>query len=127
MIKFPKFASPVPKERREYLRELIKLHRGEVFRDFNRPIDPLEPFQDMAPIERKKLISLRVDGYLLELTKEAARQHDMSYQVVIRIWIQEGLRRAILEAPEDSEPFSFYSTTTGKGPPPDSGDSAQDK
>ena len=69
-----------------------------------RPNDPLKLYQDALPRKRRKLISLRVDEYLLELTKEVARQHELSYQAVIRLWIEEGLRRAIREGTEDPEP-----------------------
>jgi hypothetical protein len=47
---------------------------------------------------------LRVDEYLLELTQEVARQHGLRYQGVIRLWIEEGLRRAIQEGAEDPDP-----------------------
>ncbi len=46
---------------------------------------------------------MRVDEDLLSLTKELARQHGLPYQAVIRVWIEEGLRRAIREGNEDSE------------------------
>ncbi len=69
-----------------------------------RPDDPLQLYHDAGPRKRRKLISLRVDEYLLGLTKEVARQHELSYQAVIRLWIEEGLRRAIREGSEDSEP-----------------------
>lgn len=41
---------------------------------------------------------------LLELTQEVARQHGLRYQAVIRIWIEEGLRRAIQEGADDPDP-----------------------
>jgi len=63
----------------------------------------LQPYRDARPSRRRKLISLRVDEYLLELTQEVARQHGLRYQAVIRLWIAEGLRRAILEGAEDPD------------------------
>jgi hypothetical protein len=45
-----------------------------------------------------------VDEHLLELTKEVARQHGLRYQAVIRLWIEEGLRRGILEGVDDPDP-----------------------
>ena len=59
-------------------------------------------YRDAHPSRRRKLISLRVDEYLLELTQEVARQHGLRYQAVIRI--AEGLRRAILEGADDPDP-----------------------
>ena len=47
---------------------------------------------------------MRVDEDLLELTQEVARQHGWRYQAVIRLWIEEGLRRAIQEGVEDPDP-----------------------
>ena len=67
------------------------------------PEDPLQPFRDAATTSRRRLISIRVDEDLLSLTKELARQHGFPYQAVIRVWIEEGLRRAIREGNEGPE------------------------
>ena len=45
----------------------------------------------------KRLVSLRLDEWIIALTKEVARQHDLRYQGVLRQWIIQGLRRAIDE------------------------------
>lgn len=103
MPKFPRFASPVPKEWRAYYRAIQG--SGPIV---DRPPDLLAPFRDGQPEGRKKLISLRVDEYLLELTKEVARQHQMRYQAVIRQWIQEGLCRAMREAKDDPDPSPAF-------------------
>ena len=65
--------------------------------------DPLRAFVDATAKTRKRLISIRVDEELLDLTKELARQHGMPYQAVIRVWIEEGLRRAIREGARERE------------------------
>jgi predicted DNA binding CopG/RHH family protein len=74
----------------------------------DRPLDPLAPYRDAHSERRKKLISIRLDEYLLELTREVARQHQMPYQAVIRQWIQEGLRRVLREAKDDPDPSPVY-------------------
>ncbi len=104
MARLPRFASPVARERRAYFRALQQWLRTGTGPPVGRPEDPLQPYRDAHPNRRRKLISLRVDEYLLELTREVARQHDLRYQAVIRLWIAEGLRRAILEGAEDPDP-----------------------
>jgi predicted DNA binding CopG/RHH family protein len=66
----------------------------------------LRAFVDATAKTRKRLISIRVDEELLDLTKELARQHGMPYQAVIRVWIEEGLRRAIREGAQDAKSHS---------------------
>ena len=58
----------------------------------------LQPFAEAQGRRPKKPISLRVDEWLLDLTKEMARQHRMRYQELIRLFIREGLRKAMGEA-----------------------------
>ena len=67
----------------------------------------LEPFRDANDKRRKRLISIRVDEDLLDLTKDLARQHDLRYQAVMRCWLEQGLRRAIREGAEDPERCPF--------------------
>ena len=102
--KFPPLASPVAKDRREYYRAARDWFQKGTGAFVEKPVDPLQRYLDAHPSRRKKLISIRVDEELLELTREVARQHNLRYQAVIRIWIQEGLRRSIQEGPEDPEP-----------------------
>ena len=103
MSKFPRLASPVAREWRAYYRSLQLWFQKGSGTPAVRPDDPLGPYRDARPRRRRKPISLRLDEHLLELTKEAARQHGLSYQAVIRLWIEEGLRRAFREASEDPD------------------------
>ena len=104
MVRFPRFASPLSREQRAYFRGLQQWFQKGSGPPVERPEDPLRPYRDLHPSRRRKLISLRVDEYLLELTQEVARQHDLRYQAVIRLWIEDGLRRAIREGVEDPDP-----------------------
>ena len=61
------------------------------------------PFREAWHGRRKQPISLRLDGWIIELTKRMAQQHEMPYQAILRIWIEEGLRRAVLEGAEEEE------------------------
>ena len=111
MAAWPRFASPVPKELRAYYRacqQWYQKHGAAALAPVERPDDPLRPYQDGKIHRRKKLVSIRLDEYLLELTKEVARQHDMPYQAVVRQWVKEGLRRAIREAKDDPDPSPIY-------------------
>jgi uncharacterized protein (DUF4415 family) len=104
MAKFPRFASPVPREWRAYYRAIQEWFERGTGPAAERPEDPLRPFRDASKGKsRRKLISLRLDHHLLELTKEVARQHDLRYQAVIRLWIEEGLRRAIREGVDGTQ------------------------
>lgn len=104
MGNYPRFAAPLPKEWRVYFRALEQWIQGCGKLPARRPEDILEPFRDAEGKRSKRLISIRVDEHLLALTKEVARQHDLRYQAVIRLWIEEGLRRAIHEGVEDPDP-----------------------
>ena len=104
MARLPRFASPVSRERRAYFRSLQRWFQAGSGPPLERPDDPLRPYRDAHPERRRKLISLRVDEYLLDLTREVARQHGLRYQTVLRLWIEEGLRRAIQEGTEDPDP-----------------------
>ena len=106
MASYPRFASPVAREWRIYYRALQQWFQTGAGPAVDRPEDPLRPYRDVTKGKsrrRRKLISLRVDQHLLELTKEIARQHELRYQVVIRLWIEEGIRRAIREGVDDPE------------------------
>ncbi len=104
MARFPRFASPVALERRAYFRTLQQWLRTGSGSPVPTPDDPLRPYLEMHPSRRRRLISLRVDEPLLALTQEVARQHGLRYQAVIRLWIAEGLRRAIREGVDDPDP-----------------------
>jgi len=106
MANFPRFASPVPQEWRVYYRAVRQWFQNGSGRP-ERPEDPLQPFRDAKEKRRKKLISFRLDEDLLEFTKELARQYSLRYQVVIRHWIKDGLRRSIQEGTEDPEQCPF--------------------
>ena len=97
MANFPRFASPEPPEWQAYFSAIRQWYEKGSGPPIKRPDDPLQPFLDATTTTRRRLISIRVDEDLLNLTKELARQHDLPYQAVIRIWIEEGLRRAIRE------------------------------
>ena len=104
MARLPRFAAPLSREQRAYFRALYKWFQAGSGPALERPDDPLRPYRDAHPGRRRKLISLRVDEYLLELTQEVARQHGLRYQAVLRLWIEEGLRRAIREGVDDPDP-----------------------
>jgi len=104
VARLPRFSSPLAPERRAYFRALYQWHQAGSGPPVERPEDPLRPYRDGHPRQRRKPISLRVDEYLLELTQEVARQHGLRYQAVIRLWIEEGLRRAIREGGDDPDP-----------------------
>ena len=103
MTDFPRFASPESPEWRGYWRALQAWSRHGAAPPGKPPEDPLRPFRDATGKRPKRPISIRIDEVSLELTKELARQHDLRYQAVIRVWIEEGLRRAIREGIEDPE------------------------
>ena len=101
MANFPRFAAPEPPEWRAYYSAIRQWFEHGSGLPPEPPDDPLRPFVEATGKAtgktRRRLISIRVDEEFLALTKELARQHRMPYQVVIRVWIEEGLRRAIRE------------------------------
>ena len=97
----PQFGSPWSPEKRAYLEGLKPWFDGEGPPPL-RPDDPLKPYRDAASDEPKTLISMRVEGWLLKLVKEMGKQHEMPYQQLLRIWMHEGLGRAILEGDESA-------------------------
>lgn len=104
MAKFPRFAAPLSPEWRAYFRGIVDYFQLGQGSCPERREDPLQPFRDAKVKPRRRLISIRVDEDLLEITKELARQHGLRSQAVIRLSIQEGLRRAIREGVDDPDP-----------------------
>ena len=95
-----KFGSPYSKERQEFIEAA-----QEWFSTRNGPLprakpDILEPFITAFRGVKKKQISIRVDGWMIELTKLMAKQHQMPYQKIFQIWMADGLRRAVKEGIE---------------------------
>lgn len=98
-----RFGSPWPPEKRLYIEALGNLIRGGGGAVPSPPPDPLVPFREAWNGRRKQPISLRLDGWVIELTKMMAQQHEMPYQGILRIWIEEGLRRAVIEGADEKE------------------------
>ena len=96
-----RFGSPWPQEKRLYFEAFGNLLRGASGPIPERPSDPLTPFREAWRGQQKKPISLRLDGWIIELTKVMAKQHEMPYQAIFRIWIEEGLRRALQEGVQE--------------------------
>ena len=100
-----RFGSPWPREKRLYFEALGNFLRGAGGPIPERVPDPLTPFREASRGQQKKPISLRLDGWTIELTKMMAKQHEMPYQAILRIWIEEGLRRALQEGVQEEEPL----------------------
>ena len=90
----PRLGPPQPPEARAWLQSA-----GEWLQSPSGPPpelpDPLDHYRKAWGRRPKQPITMRVEGYLLELTREVARQHGMGYQNVIGVWIKEGLRRSL--------------------------------
>ena len=67
------------------------------------PFDLLEPFREAWGYQPKKPISLRVDQWLLALVKEMAVKTQTPYQEIFRIWLEDGMRRALKDGLETTE------------------------
>jgi hypothetical protein len=61
------------------------------------PQDPVAPYRLAWKSERKIPISLRLETWQLRLAREMARQHQLPYQRLLRLLIEDGLRRALAE------------------------------
>lgn len=59
--------------------------------------DPLDPFRLALPSSSRKLISIRIDPWMLQLAKAVAKRHHLDYQHVLRLWIEQGIRRSVVE------------------------------
>ncbi len=64
--------------------------------------DVLDPFRDVWVGRPKKLVSIRLDEWLLALVKAMAAQAGTPYQEILRTWMEEGLRRALEEGLSDA-------------------------
>lgn len=93
-----RFGSPWPRELRDFHQAVDRwFFGGRHGRAPQEPADPLEPFREAWGSPPKKLISIRVDEHLLALVREMGRQAEMPYQEILRIWMEEGMRRALRE------------------------------
>ncbi len=110
------FGPPWTQEQREYYAGLQRLLDGSGAPP-SRPADPLMPYREAAAQEPKKLISRRLEGWFLDLVKEMAAQQEMPYQQIIRIWMHQGLRRALLEGsvPSLGRASETHETPAGGG------------
>lgn len=83
-------ASPVDPATEERLRASLAFLTGQ-----GGPPTPdvLEAFRRGR--RSRKLISIRIDVWMLDLTKAVAKRHRMGYQHVVRMWIEQGLRRSV--------------------------------
>ena len=116
MANFPPFAHPEPPEWRAYYSAIRRRFENGTGQPIEPPNDPLRAFVDATARSRKRLISIRLDEDLLVLTKELARQHRLPYQAVIRVWIEEGLRRAIREGADETQHHQgFAASRPGDG------------
>lgn len=98
------FGSPIPPEARAYAAELTRWFREGGGPPPEPPVDPLKPYLDYFG-SLKEPICVRMEPWMVELTKEVAKQYRLPYQQVIREWVRDGLRRVIREG-------------TGSGAPP---------
>jgi len=106
-----RFGHPEPAEWRGYYQAVSEWFlAGRPGPAPSQPLDLLEPFRAAWGDPPKRPISIRVDEWLLALTREMARQLQMPYQEVIRVWMEEGMRRALDEGlrpqPHDAEPHA---------------------
>ncbi len=107
-----RFGSPWAPEWRDYFRELDDwFFGGRGGSAPEGPLDVLEPFRQAwgHPPPPKRLVSIRVDEWLLALVKEMGRQVGMPYQEIVRIWMEDGMRRALTDGLREPEPTSLRS------------------
>jgi len=57
--------------------------------------------------ERKRLLTLRMEPYQIDVAKLIARWKGCGYQTLMRMWVMEGLRREVKIHPEIKEFLSF--------------------
>ena len=94
------FGSPYSRESQEFFKaaqEWFETRIGPLPRAKH---DPLEPYISAYQGVNKSQISIRIEGWILDLTKQMARQHKMPYQKILQIWMAEGLRRAVRDGVE---------------------------
>lgn len=100
-----RFGSPWAGETREHEIALERWLRGGCkgpAPQRSRP-DVLDSFRDAWNAQPKKLVSIRMDEWLLALVKEMASQTGMPYQEILRGWMEEGLRRALEEGAAEQQ------------------------
>jgi hypothetical protein len=95
-----RFGSPLAGETRDHEEALERWFQGGCTGTAPRRSRPdvLEPFRDAWLAQPKKMVSIRLDEWLLVLVKEMASQAGMPYQEILRVWMEEGLRRALEDA-----------------------------
>ncbi len=89
--------SPWPERVRQRRKLFDEYLQGKV------PLPPPEP-DPLAPFRHpdykrhaRKLISIRLEDWMIDIARGVAAQHDLDYQQVLRIWIEEGVRRSVEE------------------------------
>ena len=96
-----KAAPKLPKFRNqdEFIRFVETHDLADYWDEFEEVADPVELDTKLAKsIDRrarnKKLISIRLERWQIQLAKARAAREGVPYQSVIRRWISEGIRRA---------------------------------
>ncbi len=56
--------------------------------------------------EKKRLLTLRIEGHQVDLAKVIAKLKGLGYQTQMRMWIIEGIRKELIEHPEIKKLFS---------------------
>jgi len=99
----PRFGSPVPPQFRCYYEALTEWGKHMAGPIPVAPHDPVQPYRLAWKGKRKIPISLRLETWQLHLAKEMARQHELPYQRLLRLLIEDGLRRALAEGEEGGD------------------------
>jgi len=60
-------------------------------------VDVLHPFRMAFHGVPRQSITIRMDVWMLELAREVARRYSLDYQRVLRMYVEQGLRRAMEE------------------------------
>jgi len=102
------FGSPYSRESQEFFRATQEWFETRIGPLPKVKPDPLEPYIRGYIGVKKRQISIRIEGWILALTKQMAKQHKMSYQKILQIWMAEGLRRAVREGAEGKQNNESY-------------------
>jgi hypothetical protein len=98
----PRFGSPWSPEEQKWFEHVKAALESGGFPPAP-PHDPLQPYHKAAREQRKRAVCIRLEPWLIDLVKAMARQHEMPYQQILRLWMYEGLRRALREGREPGE------------------------